>query len=47
MARRLSNGKLYNIFLFKQTQLEITSSEDTLYLITLRDISNINEIYDL
>lgn len=47
LSRKLSDGKLYYIFLMSKTLSKIKSEDDTFYLITLRDIEDINEIYDL
>lgn len=47
LSRKLSDDKLYYIFLMSKTLEQIESSEDTFYLITLREVENINEIYDL
>lgn len=47
MSRRLSDGKLYLIFLMAKYQDQIKSSSDGFYFITVREVENINEVYDL
>ena len=47
IQRRLSNGKLYFVFLMQKSLSQIKSTKEALYLITLRDCSNVNELYDL
>ena len=47
MARRLSDKKLYYIFLMQKNLNKIQKTTDPLYLVTLREVTNINEIYDL
>jgi len=47
MSRRLSDGKLYYIFLMKRLETRVKSTKETFYVITLREVTNINEIYDL
>ena len=47
LSRRLSDHKLYYVFLMQKHLELIKSTKETFYLITLREVSNINEIYDL
>lgn len=47
MARRLSDNKLYYVFLLARKEREVTDINEPYYLITLREVSNINELYDL
>lgn len=47
LAKKLSDGKLYFIFLLGKALTQLESADDTLYLITLREVANINEIFDL
>jgi hypothetical protein len=47
MSRRLSNGKLYYLSLMRKHILRVQNTTEPFYLITLREVRNINEIYDL
>ncbi len=47
MARRLSDEKLYCIFLMAKHQEKIKSSSDGFYFVTVREVGSINEVYDL
>ena len=47
VSRKLSDGKLYYIFLMKKKDELVESTKDTYYIITMREVLNINEIYDL
>ena len=47
LSRRLSDKKLYYIFLMIRNKHQVTSVEEPYYLVTLREVKNINEIYDL
>ncbi|CDW74268.1 tpr domain containing protein [Stylonychia lemnae] len=46
-CRRLSDGKLYFIFLMSSKLNMVRSSNDPFYIVILREVENINEIYDL
>jgi hypothetical protein len=46
-SRRLSDKRLYYIFLMVKNFIQVKSADDPYYLITLREVQNINEIYDL
>jgi hypothetical protein len=45
LSKKLTDGKLYYVFLFEKNKR--TSSSDIYYLVTLRDVTNIDDIYDL
>jgi hypothetical protein len=47
LSRRLSDGKLYYVFLMRRHISQIKSTKEAFYLVTLREFTNINEIYDL
>ena len=47
MARRLSDGQLYSINLMSKFKDQITSSAEGFYYITVRDVTSINDVYDL
>jgi hypothetical protein len=47
MARRLSDEKLYYIFLLRKSDQSVIDINEPFYLITLRDVKDINELYDL
>jgi len=47
MAKRLSDGQLYSINLMSRFKDQIASSADGFYYITVRDVTSINDVYDL
>ncbi len=44
--RRLSDGNLYFVFMMRKLG-QMKNLMDSLYIITLRNVTNVNEIYDL
>ena len=47
MARRLSDNKLYYIFLLYRRDRSTEDINEPYYLVTLREVISINDIYDL
>ena len=47
MSRRLSDKKLYYVFLLCRTDRENIDINEPYYLVTVREVENINELYDL
>jgi len=47
MTRRLSNGKMYFMSLMRKSIIRVKSPTEPFYLITLREVNNMQEVYDL